>query len=1335
MTINLSDNGRIDYKIQWKEEEAHTIEDTVATYVLIRKLIDKINGENNRFGIKLKIPADDEFGFAFINTIQKINLPGKFTFNHNDLSEFARFFFPYIALLIDPRKRQAKIKAEGEEKGKFGTYLRFKRISDYENKTRIEHRILFFIRHYEYDDQSLANEISKEFNLTLEQSIQEINSTREKYPNVKKSRKVLKKLENIPKYKPPGIGVDIQGKQRDKYKMRIAGARDRDQLDRILEFMHIFIYLYAETYLYKRADRQKMKDRFRRITKVAKRRNKVDEFVDYEIETKSIKQLIAMDKARLGYKASETTNSYARDCQNSGEGMRRQPAQFRNVSELLDLGYVWKDKLDGYDFGHYEKTVMVKDETGSNKKVPVVLKAVKMALDETGTDFVYYVCGPKENGKHMYVGFLSKKESVPCCFIKDQFYSANPAKRSLYLKSIGLTETRAQVEKEGELLGDQLYILQDTNKIYENRLSFLPRYLEIFMNVLSDNRKNIKNHYLVDTSGYYFKYGVKTSEFKFLNAVGTVIDLSVESIKQKMIDVLESDRTKSIFTSLNNGDNRTRFGTVEAFISYIKINGSLEYDILHDLLCLPGTLKKNGLNIIIFQKKVRVIKRTLEKEQIRESYYVICQNPENTDNLINPQRPAILLIKDGKSYYPIVLVKKPASKPIEITETFHYAPESFNIINRIYQYYKLNCQSEFNVLVKSSKDSLDSKDLRTEESGANAKLTHQILSKLPKKFNPKSQFVDARFKCRFLITHGEYVIPVMPSGCIYNLPLVYKLDNYIKDYESTVSYLAELDELVTSSNPRLGMKPVGIYYEEKDPKKDYVINSVMVESLGAVPVQTKTISRSFVQNNKLLVQHRPNDGAIDNEISKGTKNKIVDDRLYQVSKSNYELELYQLFRLHLSYFLNNTPIGLKYRERLDNLSKNKSKIAKPDLITELKKILYAICNKKLSKIFNELVQKVRAQIKGGEADKADEEDKETEQDEITEEIKEETIEDTKDKTINKAQTKWVHVLPEQHPIDYVSYEIQNNRELCYENTDKNICDQFQYCHWSGLQNMCMLGVTTDLLVDFINKVVEEFVQNGLKASEVLQRENYAVSTIVSYNVFKEREGERIIMGSHTNIQNILEEIFGKEAIPKIGKRRSRIESIQNYEQINAEHPLKSTEAWYVQDIIDNKNTYFRSFANAYYWLMHPFNDVYYRNLSYYSKLQTELSNVYKSIVIDWLVSKENKEKIKLISSYVKSDIKDFAIKLGTDVVTLTSGIVEFYVLSILYNVIIYIYDELYDIIYVLHPTEGLIYDHKKDKAPFDSSAYYKFKKNINLLFRYISKNIYPDVVEVLYPKE
>ena len=90
-------------------------------------LIKKINSEKSRQ--RFEEPEDSEFKYAFINTVQKFELPEKFIINHNDLSEFSRYFFPYVALVIDPRKRISKI-GKDEDSSKFGTYLKYKRVSN-----------------------------------------------------------------------------------------------------------------------------------------------------------------------------------------------------------------------------------------------------------------------------------------------------------------------------------------------------------------------------------------------------------------------------------------------------------------------------------------------------------------------------------------------------------------------------------------------------------------------------------------------------------------------------------------------------------------------------------------------------------------------------------------------------------------------------------------------------------------------------------------------------------------------------------------------------------------------------------------------------------------------------------------------------------------------------------------------------------------------------------------------------------------------------------------------------------------------------------------------------
>ena len=298
MAIGLDSKGRIEYKTQWKEIDKATIEDIVLTYEYIRDLVKLLNKYNNR--VKFAIPENNEFKYAFINTIQKFILPDNFIINHNILSNFSRFFYPYISLVIDPRKRKSKENID-DSKSKYGTYLRYKRVTKYENQSKIEQRIIYFMRNYEFTEKKLAVEISKQFNITEEKALENIILIRKKLPNLKKSRKILKKLENIPKYKPAGINIDIQGKQRDKYKIRIAGARTKEQLDRIITFMNILIYLYIEVYLYK-PERQFLKDKLNKLTNIAKRRNKVNEVVEYSNEIKVVKEMAKIDKQRLGFK-------------------------------------------------------------------------------------------------------------------------------------------------------------------------------------------------------------------------------------------------------------------------------------------------------------------------------------------------------------------------------------------------------------------------------------------------------------------------------------------------------------------------------------------------------------------------------------------------------------------------------------------------------------------------------------------------------------------------------------------------------------------------------------------------------------------------------------------------------------------------------------------------------------------------------------------------------------------------------------------------------------------------------------------------------------------------
>ena len=92
-------------------------------------------------------------------------------------------------------------------------------------------------------------------------------------------------------------------------------------------------------------------------------RNKVEEIVEKESANKSVKDIINLDKNRLGYQSDEESNQWPRNCQNSGDDKKRRPDIIQDVEDLQKLGYVLKDKIDIdgklENFEHYERKVYI----------------------------------------------------------------------------------------------------------------------------------------------------------------------------------------------------------------------------------------------------------------------------------------------------------------------------------------------------------------------------------------------------------------------------------------------------------------------------------------------------------------------------------------------------------------------------------------------------------------------------------------------------------------------------------------------------------------------------------------------------------------------------------------------------------------------------------------------------------------------------------------------------------------------------------------------------------------------------------------------------------------
>jgi hypothetical protein len=1287
LSINLNENGRIEYKTQWKEEDMATVEDINKTYVYIYELINKLNNEKN--GINFIVPKEKEFKHAFINSIQKFELPKGYVINHNDLSNFSRFFFSKVVLVIDPQARQSKIQ-KNEEKSKFGTYLRYKKVSKYENQTKNELRIMHFLRNYEFTEKNLITVLSNQFNITELKALEEYERVKNKYPNLKKARKVLKNLSETPKFKHPGIGVDIQGKEPSKYKIRISGARDKVQLDRITSFMNILMHLYVETYLLKKPEKQILKKKLELLKNIATRRNKVDDYVRYSKDIAQVKQMTKIDKMRIGFKPEKGQNQWTRSCQNSGDNKKRRPQQFNStkIGELLKRGYYLNKKK-----GTYERKVMIKEK---GKKKEVTLQAIKFAeYDENGEltgNEIFYTCDPEENGEHFYIGFLTKSKNpfgqcMPCGFKKDQMGTTSKKKREFIENCMNPKIEVSKKLGEGDS-GDKLYILQDTNKLHDGRLGFLPRYLDIYFNFLMNKQKKIKHHYLVETqTGYFLKYGSNQDTQQFLNCIGAVYDMSVNEIKTKIITFLkEKDKSQQYFIAIGNGDIKSQFKTPEDYIFFIENSDHLNPDLIGDMISLPNVITKYGMNIVIFNKKVTTINDSFDKEKTREDFFMQCQTMENVYGLADKNKDCIIIVREGNNYYPVIMVKKndETSKTIEITKKFNYTDEKDknNIVVHLNDFYQKSCIEYF---------------IEKRQTGLTAKMTKKYLDDIGKdEYTLKYQYIDSKNKCKYLITKNDMLVPVYPSGSLYDVTIIKNMTKYVKSYNDT---LKDMEKLYVASDKKIPVELIGVYLnsQKKHTDNEMYINGIMTGAYYLIPVTEFTMSKKQIYDKNLLIEQNPQIDEIDNAIenSDKEKNNEIDDRIKNVNLWKYETESYELFRLEFSHFINNNE-NQHLKTKLETIITNKS-LSKIEKTEKIKLFIYKI-------IDNDLYQKYKS-ISGDIAQ-------------------------------NGGGDKFVFLSKNIPNID--TYKISNDKKVCSANMNKEECSIHPHCKWA--YSSCWFISTVDNIIKMINKISDELALNDIKCFEIMRIGNYYVSDIGDYNKFTERPGQKIVKSTSSNINKVLSELFGKEKIfYKIGKKRMKIIET-SYVQLNQDNQPVDIKTFYLQKIIQNNMTLFRAYSNGYYWVKNKYADMGVRNLGYYNPIQTDIAIHFMSIVIDWLTKQTNVKRltedvIKFMpkSKNIDDSIQTLTLKLVKDLYNNTNCIVELFVLNLINDIPIVVYDEYHTVLYIFD--NGIIYDVNNKKDTNIAKKYINKTEFINLRFIMNEHRINIEKIEVIYFKD
>jgi hypothetical protein len=279
-----------------------------------------------------------------------------------------------------------------------------------------------------------------------------------------------------------------------------------------------------------------------------------------------------------------------------------------------------------------------------------------------------------------------------------------------------------------------------------------------------------------------------------------------------------------------------------------------------------------------------------------------------------------------------------------------------------------------------------------------------------------------------------------------------------------------------------------------------------------------------------------------------------------------------------------------------------------------------------------------------------------------------------------------------------------------------------------------------MIIKFINKVSEELVNDQLKAYEILQKDDYFVSDIVDYNSFTQRKNQRIVKSTNYNIGKLLGNLFGKDNIPIIGKRRGLTDADVDYQQLNLDNQIKNMGEFYIQNIIDNNNSIIRAYANGYFWIKQKYYDLGSRNLGFYSELQTNLSNYFKSSIIDWLLDQKNTDIIiNDLKEYPniednKRPAEKYINIISKDLTTTTNGIIELYTLNRIYGIPIIVYNDLNELLYVLD--DGIKYNKNKTNSKIQDKYRKKeyVKDSINIRYASFSGADIPLNIEVIFYK-
>jgi hypothetical protein len=561
--------------------------------------------------------------------------------------------------------------------------------------------------------------------------------------------------------------------------------------------------------------------------------------------------------------------------------------------------------------------------------------------------------------------------------------------------------------------------------------------------------------------------------------------------------------------------------------------------------------------------------------------------------------------------------------------------------------------------------------------------------------NIKRQIIDNRNKCKYIEIEDNILIPVKPSGTHYKYSHI-SMDNNIK-----VKNLLDTIKSIEKINKKLNKDylPRSVFYDSN--KGDSIkIASILLHNDLVIPIKNEYVAEKQIKKLGLSIRFQPLEEDINKEIVKNVV--VIDDRTYRVKERIYNTEAYNIYRLELSYFLNDNE---EIKDKIINIVRNKN-INNKEKKYELRKILFTIIDKKIISKYG---------LTGGSSIKKSD---------ISSIYKSNISSILKGGGKALSMSNIVKELPKLD--DYIVYNV---RDYCEVNNTKDKCNLNHHCKWEG--DNCKMQMTEIMAVDFINKVIEEMIQDGIKFKEIIQESSYYVSDIVDYVQFSYRPNQKIIKSSNFTLKKIMAEIFGKDKIPTIGKRQT---IMKNNHFIEEDYPeMIELGKQLIQPIEPNRDSVIRSFVNCFYWINNPLYDETSRNLGYTSDLQTSIVYVFKANIVDFIQNNRNNDEInKYLINYFKDEDNFFesAINKFRKSSFNTDGKVELFILSYLIDLPIVVYDNYSNVKYLFLQGEVKVTDDTIKNFTKED----KINKTIFLKFDYDGSNKIPKNIYSIYYK-